>query len=668
MDRVRRYSKSLVILLFIMTFLLFLMEPSSSYVNVYLVMIGNILFTGFIPLIVAAVIAQSYLKSDLSSALFMSCGMMFFGISSVVTGILKLYPISDNVTVTTYNLCALVSASLVLIASTFEPPRLKRQPSVKNRKVILASSTLGVCLLVAAIAYGAYRGWLHPFVIGQEFTDIRNVAVWISIIFFYGSSIAFWKQYQRSNQEYHFWCYLFLTLLSIGLFGVCVASNIWCPISWIGRISQYIACLYALLSIRSIWTRASEKGVPPSQVVPDFFIDTEAGYRDLMETSPNPIINIAGNNGIFFVNTAAKRLFLYPESDLLQESIFDKLMLEPWASRLRNQFVRFQSSGRSHLTETDIEIQMKDRNGRVFPAEVFWSARRLASGYTATYIIRDITSRKQQEAQLEQQTIELQKKNRLITDFFTNISHEFKTPLTIILNAIELTQRRLGSAQFDGKDRIGKSLVIMRQNSHRLLRLVSNLLDVTRVDAGFLQINRHEVNLSQWVQSLILSVEEFAAQKGIRVEYTDVSTVQTLHMDCEKLDRILLNLLSNAIKHTSAGGLLQVSLSNTAEHILLCVSDTGEGIPEEMREVIFDRFQQVNTSMTRTSEGSGIGLALTKSLVELLGGKIWLESKLGEGSHFFVQLPIVRQADNHRPLIDGLALKSKVEMEFSDIL
>jgi PAS domain S-box-containing protein len=284
-------------------------------------------------------------------------------------------------------------------------------------------------------------------------------------------------------------------------------------------------------------------------------------------------------------------------------------------------------------------------------------------------IAHDITLRKTMELQLEKQAGELEKKNRLITDFFTNISHEFKTPLTIILSAIEMTEMKMKGIEFENKGRVTKNLVIMRQNAHRLLRLIVNLLDVTRIDAGFLQVNLQDMDIAGWMGKLIGTVEDFAANRGITVTLNDDSEIQSMPMDGEKLDRIMLNLLSNAIKHTSKGGHISVTLSDTVDKIMITVADSGEGIPDDKKNLIFDRFRQVDTSMTRTSEGSGIGLALTKSLVELLHGRIWFESRFGEGTIFNVEFPTVQMDRKCKmPVIDGLALKRKVEMEFSDII
>jgi signal transduction histidine kinase len=143
-----------------------------------------------------------------------------------------------------------------------------------------------------------------------------------------------------------------------------------------------------------------------------------------------------------------------------------------------------------------------------------------------------------------------------------------------------------------------------------------------------------------------------------------------LFMSCDSLmlERILLNLLSNAMKHTPSGGAIHVDLKAAQDKIIISVADNGEGIPDEKKSVIFDRFRQVNTSLSRTSEGCGIGLSITKALAELLGGSIAFESSLGAGSTFYVTLPILHVADaGYAADYSGMGLESLVQMELSDI-
>ena len=269
---------------------------------------------------------------------------------------------------------------------------------------------------------------------------------------------------------------------------------------------------------------------------------------------------------------------------------------------------------------------------------------------------------------LERMAEELSDKNKLVTDFFTNISHEFKTPLSIILVNLQLMDYRLRDSDGELQDKFRKVCAVMRQNALRLLRLIGNLLDVTKIDAGFMKVRLCSANAVDVVRNLVESVGDFAGSAGINVGFESSSVSIVMPLDGEKMERIMLNLLSNAIKHTPAGGRILVRLTERQGSVLISVRDSGEGIPPEKQDFIFDRFRQVNTSLTRSNEGCGIGLSLCKALVGLLQGRIWFSSSPGWGSEFYVELPVLK--DNtpaHTAEIETMPLSRKLEMEFSDI-
>lgn len=271
------------------------------------------------------------------------------------------------------------------------------------------------------------------------------------------------------------------------------------------------------------------------------------------------------------------------------------------------------------------------------------------------------------EDHLERMAQELSDKNRLITDFFTNISHEFKTPLSIILVNLQLMEYRMKNQDAAGNG-LGKAVGVMRQNAFRLLRLIGNLLDVTKIDAGFMKARLVSTDIVELVRSLAESVGDIAGSAGLEVRFECDCQSRTVPLDCEKMERIILNLLSNAIKHTPSGGSIEVRMQCGQDHVRISVHDNGEGIPYDRQDIIFDRFRQANTSLTRSSEGCGIGLSLTKSLVELMKGRIWFTSSPGAGSEFFVELPVQVECCLQRlPEVEGLPLAKKLEMEFSDI-
>lgn len=294
-----------------------------------------------------------------------------------------------------------------------------------------------------------------------------------------------------------------------------------------------------------------------------------------------------------------------------------------------------------------------------------------------TLFSTDITDRKKAEEEalynvilkreaviLREHSEELAQKNKLITEFFTNISHEFKTPLSIILLQLELMMLFMNDA---GK--MQEIIAVVTQNAYRLSRLIGNLLDITKIEAGYLKVHYTNADIVSLLQDICDSVDVYARDMSIKLSFDTLMSVKEMPIDIEKIERILLNLLSNAIKHTKKDGGIEVHVvDNKDGGVVISVEDTGIGIPEDKLVTIFDRFAQVDTSFSRLNEGCGIGLALVKSLVEMLEGKISVKSVLGKGSKFTIELPLIEiNSETSEADIFGFNLAKKVEMELSDL-
>jgi signal transduction histidine kinase len=205
-----------------------------------------------------------------------------------------------------------------------------------------------------------------------------------------------------------------------------------------------------------------------------------------------------------------------------------------------------------------------------------------------------------------------------------------------------------------------------------LLRLINNIIDIAKIESGFFEIHLTNCNIVSIVEDITLSVGEYIEGKGVALIFdTDVEEKLTA-CDPDKIERIILNLLSNAVKFTKPGGSISVNVFEREEAVEIIVSDTGIGIPKDMQELIFQRFRQVDTSLTKEQEGSGIGLSLVKSLVDMHGGNITVESEYGKGSKFIVRLP-VKILDTEEKIgtnMDNRTKQAQIErlyIEFSDI-
>lgn len=262
--------------------------------------------------------------------------------------------------------------------------------------------------------------------------------------------------------------------------------------------------------------------------------------------------------------------------------------------------------------------------------------------------------------------------DKLKTEFFANISHELRTPLNVIWGSIQLLQTISLNKSISEYD-INKYLKIMNQNTLRLLRLINNLIDTTKVDGGYLALNLSNGNIIYAVEEITLSAASYIESQDITLIFDTEVEEKYMAFDADKIERIVLNILSNAIKFTDKGGSILVNLYDLGDRIKLSIKDTGIGIPEDKLDSIFGRFAQVDRSLSRKSEGSGIGLALVKSLVELHGGKVYAKSKLEEGSEFIIELPVKlveeKKCQEIETCYDDSSSKyiERVQIEFSDI-
>jgi len=261
--------------------------------------------------------------------------------------------------------------------------------------------------------------------------------------------------------------------------------------------------------------------------------------------------------------------------------------------------------------------------------------------------------------------------DKLKTDFFANISHEFKTPLNILMGAMQLLELYAANGTIiDPHLKLDKYLKTMKQNSLRLLRLINNIIDLTKIDSNYFYVELHNYDIVEIIEGVIQSINIYAKVKSVNVIFEKKSKELVMAIDADKIERILLNLLSNALKFTDINGNISVEVGTRDKSVYILVKDDGIGIQEDKLELIFQRFRQVDKTFTRNREGSGIGLSLVKSLVEMHKGTIIVNSEYGKGSEFIVELPIVRLVEEAQTKLYSQYEDSRLErvkVEFSDI-
>jgi len=221
-------------------------------------------------------------------------------------------------------------------------------------------------------------------------------------------------------------------------------------------------------------------------------------------------------------------------------------------------------------------------------------------------------------------------------------------------------------------DQLRNYLDLMKSNSYRLLRLINNLIDVTRIDVGNLKMNFGNYDIVAIVEDITMAAVEYVESKGMSLIFDTNIEEKIVGIDKENIERVMLNLLSNAVKFSKDKGTIMVDIHDLDDKVKISVKDNGIGIPINMQEKIFDKFVQSEALFTRSHEGSGIGLSLVKSLVNLHQGKINLISSPGKGSEFIIAFPDIRinssndtnKVMSKKPYNNKIA---KIQVEFSDI-
>lgn len=395
--------------------------------------------------------------------------------------------------------------------------------------------------------------------------------------------------------------------------------------------------------------------------------------QSLMDTIPSPIFFKDLTYKYIGCNRAYIASMGISEDELIGKDVFDIIDLERANYHHKMDEELLEKSGKQVY---ELTVQFADGSFRdmIFNKSVFTDDKGEPIGIVG--VMTDITDKK--EAGLLKQSIvekkqiidEILENDKMKTEFFSNISHELRTPLNVILGSVQLMELYMNNNQYhESKEKVARNIGTMKQNCYRLLRLVNNLIDISKIDAEAFELHLKNCNIINVIKEITLSVSDYIENKGLRLAfYADIDEI-IMACDDEKIERILLNLLSNSIKFTPEGGKISVSTYVNKESLCIKVEDNGSGIPQEKQNLVFQRFCQIDKMFTRLHEGSGIGLNLVKSLVEMHGGTITFQSREGAGTSFVIMLPI--KLVEEKSHLHNTKLKQthieRIHVEFSDI-
>ncbi len=409
-----------------------------------------------------------------------------------------------------------------------------------------------------------------------------------------------------------------------------------------------------------------QRGVPGAAkeaVEPHVHLQSYLRFRDLLEAAPYAIFEVDRDGTIVLLNAAAEAMFGYPREELLGQLI-EIVVPESVKERHKEHRERYAEHPTTRPMGIALELFARRKDGTDFPVEISLSPIRSLDGSRIMAIVRDITDRKQAQARidavhqefaaelatsnqrLEVQNRELEKANRLKSEFLASMSHELRTPLHTIIGFADLLAEELKGALNPDQKRF---VTHIQSDSRHLLELINDILDLSRIEAGRLELHTEVFTPAQAITQTIASLKTLANNKAISIVENIDHSVQ-ITADPVRFREIISNLVSNAIKFTPEGGRITVECRQRAHQAIFAVTDTGIGIPISEQQAIFDKFYQLGSTTRGVREGTGLGLAITRSWVEMHGGTISVQSAPGEGSCFEFVLPLAAPEPAQRPL------------------
>lgn len=327
---------------------------------------------------------------------------------------------------------------------------------------------------------------------------------------------------------------------------------------------------------------------------------------------------------------------LYIDTDTANEYVFDYNTVKKFKIGMKNL------PENSKVINNPIDVIKQYKNAFIGLGIIFMTLILLILS-----LIKYIHYKKIYEKEILTAMKKVEEDNKIKVNFISNISHELKTPINVILCAIQLVE-----SNCCGNSKNRNTMNIIKDNCYRLIRLMNNMIDIEKAELNDLKLSLENTNVVNLVEELVMSVIPYVEKKNLNLVFDTDEEEIMMNLDISKIERVILNLLSNAIKFSKENGDIYVTINSQNEKLEIIVEDNGIGISEENKRTIFEKFTQVDTSLNRKNEGSGTGLSLANALVKLHNGEITVQSEINKGTKFIVKLPKEINIDKNSDLID----------------
>ncbi|MGX4598826.1 ATP-binding protein [Faecalimicrobium sp. JNUCC 81] len=408
-----------------------------------------------------------------------------------------------------------------------------------------------------------------------------------------------------------------------------------------GRIIEFITTSITLNNESMLLSIAID--ITDSEKVITYLEQSEKTYKLLLKTLPEGIMIIdKKSNNYIYRNKVMMKLLKDIGVDNLNEVIKDYID--------KSEYGVFKKFTLNLEEKTNISVAIIDR----------------IEDETFVVVVRTLDDQYKIE-KMEEELNEISDKNKFKTEFLANLTNDIRKPIDTIFtvnNMLNINKDKYNSKYISNYTRL------VKQNCYRLIRLLNNVEEIEKADNGIYSMNLKKYDVVKLIKDIVEKSKYYIYEKGLSICFESDVEEKVIIMDKEKIEKIVLNLLSNSIKFTEKDGNIKVSVNAKDDKVRIKVSDTGVGIPEDKMEVIFNNFEQVDRTLSRGAEGSGIGLSLVKKLVNLHKGEISVESKLGKGSQFEITLNNNEVYDTLNKDIElgyNLSDNEKIDIEFSDI-